>query len=93
MKAAPLNTSISRVRRTSSCSTSTRNFASVIDATTDTVVGEFETGFYGEKLVFNATGTRLYITDRYKDAVRAFRVDPGPRFTQIAVIPTGETAA
>src|SRR5215213_1720329 len=67
------------------------NSASVIDAGTDTVAGEFETGFYGEKLVFNKTGTRLYITDRYKDAVRAFRVDPGPRFTQIAVIPTGET--
>ncbi|HKG14253.1 MAG TPA: beta-propeller fold lactonase family protein, partial [Pyrinomonadaceae bacterium] len=68
------------------------NFASVIDATTDTVAGEFETGFYGEKLVFNKAGTRLYITDRYKDAVRAFRIDPGPRFTQLAIIPTGETA-
>ncbi|HEX8685341.1 MAG TPA: beta-propeller fold lactonase family protein, partial [Pyrinomonadaceae bacterium] len=68
------------------------NFASVIDAATDTVVGEFETGFYGEKLVFNKAGTRLYITDRYKDAVRAFRIDPGPAFTQIAVIPTGATS-
>ncbi|HEV3467895.1 MAG TPA: YncE family protein [Pyrinomonadaceae bacterium] len=67
------------------------NFASVIDASTDTVVGEFQTGFYGEKLVFNRAGTRLYITDRYKDAVRAFRIDPGPRFTQIALIPTGAT--
>ena len=67
------------------------NFASVIDANTDTVVGEFETGFYGEKLVFNRAGTRLYITDRYKDAVRAFRIDPGPVFTQTAVIPTGNT--
>ncbi|HEX7314555.1 MAG TPA: Calx-beta domain-containing protein [Pyrinomonadaceae bacterium] len=67
------------------------NFASVIDASNDSVVGEFETGFYGEKLVFNKTGTRLYITDRYKDAVRAFRIDPGPAFTQIALIPTGNT--
>ncbi|HEX8560255.1 MAG TPA: DUF4214 domain-containing protein [Pyrinomonadaceae bacterium] len=65
------------------------NFASVIDATTDAVVGEFETGFYAEKLVFNKAGTRLYVTDRYKDAVRAFRIDPGPVFTQTALIPTG----
>src|SRR5262249_35010331 len=65
------------------------NFASVIDAVTDTVVGEFQTGFYGEDLIFNAAGTRLYITDRFKDEVRAFRIDPGPFFTQIAEIPTG----
>ena len=65
------------------------NFASVIDIATDTVLGEFETGFYGEKLIFNRDGTRLYITDRFKDQVRAFRVDPGPFFTQLAEIPTG----
>ena len=41
--------------------------------------------------MFNTTGTLLYVTDRYKDEVRAFRVDPGPRFTQIAEIPTGNT--
>ena len=41
--------------------------------------------------MFNGTGTRLYITDRAKDQVRAFRVDPGPTFTQIAEIPTGTT--
>ena len=67
------------------------NFASVIDTGTDTVLGEFETGFYGEDLVFNAAGTRLYTTDRFYDQVRAFRIDPGPRFTQIATIPTGTT--
>ena len=67
------------------------NFASVIDTQSDAVIGEFETGFYGEKLIFNAQGTRLYITDRFKDQVRAFRVDPGPFFTQIAEIPTGTT--
>ena len=67
------------------------NFASVIDTLTDTVVGEFETGFYGEKVIFNRDGTRLYITDRFKDQVRAFRIDPGPFFTQIAEIPTGTT--
>jgi DNA-binding beta-propeller fold protein YncE/mono/diheme cytochrome c family protein len=67
------------------------NFASVIDTATDSVIGEFETGFYGEKAVFNSTGTRLYITDRFKDEVHAFRVEPGPVFTQIAEIPTGNT--
>ncbi|HJT80286.1 MAG TPA: YncE family protein, partial [Chthoniobacterales bacterium] len=67
------------------------NFASVIDTGTDSVIGEFETGFYGEKVLFNPSGTRLYITDRFKDQVRAFRIDPGPRFTQIAEIPTGLT--
>ncbi|HMG32962.1 MAG TPA: beta-propeller fold lactonase family protein [Blastocatellia bacterium] len=67
------------------------NFASVIDSSTDAIIGEFETGFYGEKLIFNRDGTRLYVTDRFKDQVRAFRVDPGPFFTQIAEIPTGTT--
>ena len=67
------------------------NFASVINTANDQVMGEFETGFYGEKLIFNRAGTRLYITDRFKDEVRAFRVDPGPFFTQIAEIPTGAT--
>ncbi|MFP5288010.1 MAG: YncE family protein, partial [Thermoanaerobaculia bacterium] len=65
------------------------NFASVLDTATDRVIGEFQTGFYGEDLLFNADGTRLYLTDRFKDQVRAFRVDPGPFFTQIAEIPTG----
>jgi DNA-binding beta-propeller fold protein YncE len=65
------------------------NFGSVIDTATDTVLGEFETGFYGEKVIFNKQGTRCYISDRFKDQVRAFRIDPGPRFTQIAEIATG----
>ncbi len=65
------------------------NFASVIDTATDTIIGEFETGFYAEKAVFNRDGTRLYLSDRFKDQIRAFRVDPGPFFTQIAEIPTG----
>jgi DNA-binding beta-propeller fold protein YncE/mono/diheme cytochrome c family protein len=67
------------------------NFASVIDTASDSIIGEFQTGTYGEKALFNSNGTRLYLTDRYKDEVRAFRVDPGPRFTQIAEIPTGST--
>ncbi len=67
------------------------NFASIIDTANDAVIGQFETGFYGEDLVFNANGTRLYLTDRFVDQVRAFRIDPGPTFTQIAAIPTGET--
>jgi DNA-binding beta-propeller fold protein YncE len=65
------------------------NFASVIDTRDNAVIGEFQTGFYAEKARFNQSGTRLYITDRFKDQVRAFRVDPGPLFTQIAEIPTG----
>lgn len=65
------------------------NFASVIDTGSDSVIGEFQTGFYGEDLLFNASGTRLYVTDRFKDEVRAFRVDAGPTFTQLAEIPTG----
>jgi DNA-binding beta-propeller fold protein YncE len=67
------------------------NFASVIDTETDTIIGDFGTGTYGEKVLFNANGTRLYITDRFKDEVRAYRIDPGPKFTQIAEIPTGST--
>jgi len=67
------------------------NFASVIDTTNDSVLGTFETGFYGEKALFNANGTRLYITDRFKDSVHVFRVDAGPFFTQISEVPTGNT--
>ncbi|HVG29386.1 MAG TPA: beta-propeller fold lactonase family protein [Pyrinomonadaceae bacterium] len=67
------------------------NFATVVSTQTDEVLGEFETGFYGEKLVFNAAGTRLYITDRFRDEVRAFRVEPGPFFVPIGEIPTGPT--
>src|ERR1044072_8445314 len=90
VRAAPLNNAISQFPYVVVLN-QYGNVASVIDAATDTVVGEFETGFYGEKLIFNKTGTRPYITDRYKDAVRAFRIDQGPTFTQIALIPTGNT--
>jgi DNA-binding beta-propeller fold protein YncE len=67
------------------------NFASVIDTGTDTIIGDFEIGTYGEKALFNGNGTRLYVTDRYKDEVRVFRIDEGPKFTQIAEVPTGTT--
>jgi DNA-binding beta-propeller fold protein YncE len=67
------------------------NFATVIDTSSDAVIGDFESGFYGEDLMFNRDGTRLYITDRFNDQVRAFKVDPGPFFTEIARIPTGGT--
>ena len=90
IKAAPANAAISATPYVVALN-EYGNFASVIDAASDTLSGEFETGFYGEEILFNRTGTRLYITDRYKDAVRAFRIDPGPRFTQIALIPTGNT--
>jgi DNA-binding beta-propeller fold protein YncE len=65
------------------------NFASVIDPSSDAVIGEFETGFYAEKAVFNSGGTRLYVTDRFKDQVRVFDVTAGPMFRQVAEIPTG----
>src|SRR3954452_16901841 len=39
------------------------NFASVIDTGSDAIIGDLETGFYGEDLVFSKTGTRLYVTD------------------------------
>lgn len=65
------------------------NFASIIDTGTDTVLGELETDFYAEDLVFNAAGTRLYTTDRFKNQVHAFRIDAGPSFTPLGTIPTG----
>ena len=67
------------------------NFATVINTSNDAVLGDFLIGTYAEKARFNATGTRLYVTDRFKDEVRVFRVDPGPKFFQIAEIPTGST--
>ena len=67
------------------------NFASVIDTGTDRVLGQFQTGFYGQDIIFNAAGTRLYTTDRFNDQVHAFRIDPGPIFTQIAAIPAGRS--
>lgn len=65
------------------------NFASVIDTASDAVLGQFETDFYSEDQVFNAAGTRLYTTDRFKRQVHAFRIDPGPTFTALGTIPTG----
>src|SRR6185436_6839136 len=65
------------------------NFASVVDTGNDAVIGEFKTGFYGEDLIFNANGTRLYLTDRFKDEVHAFAITAGPIFTELAEIPTG----
>ena len=90
VRVAPLNTNIYPVQYAVVLN-QYANFASVIDTATDSVIGNFETGFYGEKAIFNTNGTRLYITDRFKDAVRVFRVDAGPFFTQIAEVPTGNT--
>ena len=67
------------------------NFATVINTSNDAVLGDFSIGPYAEKARFNATGTRLYVTDRFKDEVRVFRVDAGRKFFQIAEIPTGST--
>ena len=87
---SPVNTAIS-ARPYAVVTNEYANFASVIDTATDRVIGEFNTGFYGEDVIFNAAGTRLYITDRFKDQVRAFAIAPGPSFTQLAEIPTGLT--
>ena len=67
------------------------NFASVVDSATDAVIGEFHSDFYGEELVFNGAGTRLYVSDRFNGQVRAFAIAAGPTFTEIAQIPTGVT--
>ena len=90
VRLSPLNTSIYPVQYAVVLN-QYANFASVIDTTNDSVIGNFETGFYGEKAIFNANGTRLYVTDRFKDSVHVFRVDTGPFFTQIAEISTGNT--
>src|ERR1043165_1936310 len=90
VKVAPLNTAIYR-NAYAVVLNQYGNFASVIDTSTDTLIGIFETGFYGEKGLFHSNGTRLHVTDRFKDEVRVFRVDPGPFFTQIAEVPTGAT--
>ena len=85
---SPVNTSIA-ARPYAVVANQYANFATVIDTGTDAVLGFFETDFYAEDLIFNANGTRLYITDRFKDQVRAFAVTPGPTFTPLAQIPTG----
>ncbi|MEO5753655.1 MAG: YncE family protein, partial [Chthoniobacterales bacterium] len=90
VKMAPVNTAISR-KPYAVVLNQYSNFATVINTGTDTVLGDFLIGPYAEKARFNATGTRLYVTDRLKDEVRVFRVDAGPKFTQTAEIPTGST--
>jgi len=88
VKMAPINTAIS-ASPYAVVLNQYGNFATVVNTSNDTILGDFFIGSYAEKARFNATGTRLYVTDRYKDEVRAFRVDPGPKFVQIAEIPTG----
>jgi DNA-binding beta-propeller fold protein YncE len=90
VKMAPINTVISR-NPYAVVLNQYSNFATVINTSNDAVLGDFLIGPYAEKARFNATGTRLYVTDRFKDEVRVFRVDPGPKFFQIAEIPTGST--
>ena len=65
------------------------NYATLVDTATESVFGFFQTGFYGEDLVFNASGTRLYVSDRFNDAVRVYAISAGPTFQQIALVPTG----
>jgi DNA-binding beta-propeller fold protein YncE len=90
VKMAPINTTISR-NPYAVVLNQYGNFATVVNTSNDTILGDFLIGTYAEKARFNATGTRLYVTDRYKDEVRVFRIDPGPKFVQIAEIPTGST--
>ena len=90
VKMAPINTLISRTPYAVVLNQYS-NFATVINTSNDAVLGDFLIGTYAEKARFNATGTRLYVTDRFKDEVRVFRVDPGPKFFQTAEIPTGST--
>src|SRR5919204_4765722 len=90
VKVSPLNTSI-YPRPYVVVLNQYANFGTVIDTGTDSVIGHFETDFYGEDVIFNGNGTRLYISDRFKDQVRAFSIAPGPAFTEIAEIPTGLT--
>lgn len=90
IKVAPANPAISR-NPYAVVLNQYANFASVIDTTTDIVIGTFQTGFYGEKALFNNDGTRLYVTDRFRDQVRVYRIEPGPFFTEIAEVPTGST--
>src|SRR4051794_4903883 len=82
VKIAPLNTAIFRSPYAVVINQYS-NFATVINTSNDTILGDFSIGTFAEKARFNATGTRLYVTDRYKDEVRVFRVDRGPKFTQI----------
>jgi len=88
LRVSPVNTAIS-ARPYVVVVNQYANFASVIDTGNDAVLGEFETDFYAEDLVFNAAGTRLYTTDRFKNQVHAFRIDAGPTFTAIGTIATG----
>src|SRR4030095_8703524 len=90
VKMAPLNTAIFKSPYAVVLNQYS-NFATVINTSNDAILGDFSIGTYAEKARFNATGTRLYVTDRLKDEVRVFRVDRGPKFTQIAEIPTGST--
>ncbi|MBA3543370.1 MAG: beta-propeller fold lactonase family protein, partial [Chthoniobacterales bacterium] len=90
VKMAPVNTAISR-KPYAVVLNQYGNFATVINTSTDTVLGDFYIDTYAEKARFNATGTRLYVTDRYRDEVRVFRINAGPKFTQIAEVPTGSS--
>ena len=90
VKVSPLNTSI-YPRPYVSCSINTAISPPSSTPATTRCIGDFLNGLLRRESSLQCHGTRLYITDRFKDEVRAFRVDPGPKFTQIAEIPTGTT--
>ncbi len=51
------------------------NFASVIDTETDEVVSEIPLDFYCQGMVFDRTGRRAYVTNRYLDQVFVLDID------------------
>lgn len=53
------------------------NFASVIDTERDEVVREIQVPFYTIDLAFTADGRRAYLTNRWKDSVLRWELDPG----------------
>ena len=69
------------------------NFATVVDTGNDTVIGHFATDFYGEDLVFNASGTRLYMPPYTMAPMTAYPTVSSPQSAQAASIATTPKAA
>ncbi|GIX47627.1 MAG: hypothetical protein KatS3mg131_1838 [Candidatus Tectimicrobiota bacterium] len=67
------------------------NYLSVIDTATQEVVNEILVGFYVQQVVFNAAGTRAYLSNRALDAVEVLEIKDlrGDGNRLRAVIPVG----
>lgn len=59
------------------------NFASVIDTRSDELVGELMVGFYAIEGVFGPGGARLWVTNRWHDAVSTWAVRDDDRGLQL----------